>query len=38
MTPDYDFTTCARLAAELIDRATEDELADVARLLELNIG
>jgi hypothetical protein len=27
-----------RLADELIDKATKDQLADVARLLALNIG
>jgi len=33
-----DFTPYARLADELIEQATNDQLADVARLLALNIG
>jgi hypothetical protein len=33
-----DFTPYARLADELIEKATKDQLADVARLLALNIG
>ena len=32
------FPGYARLADELIERATKDQLADVARLLALNIG
>jgi len=38
MTNPEDFGTYARLADELIAKATKDELADVARLLALNIG
>jgi hypothetical protein len=38
MSDSEDFTTCARVANELINRATRDHLADVARLLALNIG
>ena len=33
-----DFTAHARLADALIEEATKDQLADVARLLALNIG
>ena len=33
-----DFPAYARLADHLIERATKDQLADVARLLALNIG
>lgn len=33
-----DFTAYAHLAGELIGKATKDQLADVARLLALNIG
>ena len=33
-----DFPAYARLADALIERATKDQLADVARLLALNIG
>jgi len=33
-----DFPAYARLADQLIERATKDQLADVARLLALNIG
>jgi len=33
-----DFTVYARLADTLIEEATKDQLADVARLLALNIG
>jgi len=33
-----DFADYARLADDLIARATEDQLADVARLLALNCG
>ncbi len=33
-----DFTAYARLADELIAKATKNQLADVARLLALNIG
>ena len=33
-----DFTAYSRLADELIAKATKDQLADVARLLALNIG
>ena len=36
-TPD-DFGAYARLADELIDKATKDQLADLVRLLALNIG
>jgi len=36
-TPD-DFGAYARLADELIGKATKDQLADVARLLALDIG
>jgi hypothetical protein len=32
------FTAYAHLADELIEKATKDQLADVARLLALNIG
>lgn len=33
-----DFEVYARLADELIGKATKEQLADVARLLALNIG
>ena len=33
-----EFTVYARLADDLIERATKAQLADVARLLALNIG
>jgi hypothetical protein len=33
-----DFTPYARLADDIIQKATKDQLADVARLLALNIG
>jgi len=33
-----DFTAYSRLADELIAKATKEQLADVARLLALNIG
>ena len=33
-----DFPAYSRLADQLIDRATKDQLGDVARLLALNIG
>ena len=33
-----DFTAYSRLADEMIDKATKNQLADVARLLALNIG
>jgi hypothetical protein len=33
-----DFAAYARLADALIERASKDQLADVARLLALNIG
>jgi hypothetical protein len=33
-----DFPAYARLADQLIERATKEQLADVARLLALNIG
>ena len=33
-----DFAPYARLADQLIEHATKDQLADVARLLALNIG
>ena len=33
-----DFPAYSRLADQLIDRATRDQLADVVRLLALNIG
>jgi len=33
-----DFTAYARLTDELIDKASKEQLADVARLLALNIG
>ena len=33
-----DFAPYARLADQLIERATKEQLADVARLLALNIG
>ena len=38
MTELDDFAAHARLADQLIDRATKNQLADVARLLALNIG
>ena len=38
MTSPDDFTAYARLADELIENATKDQLADLARLLALNIG
>lgn len=38
MTDRDDFGTYARLADELIAKADKDQLADVARLLALNIG
>ena len=38
MSDPEDFTAYTRLADELIDKATKEELADVARLLALNIG
>jgi hypothetical protein len=38
MTSPDDFTPYARLAGELIEQATKEQLADVARLLALNIG
>ena len=38
MSDPEDFTAYTRIADELIDKATKDELADVARLLALNIG
>jgi phosphoserine phosphatase len=38
MTSGEDFRAYTRLADALIDRATKDQLADVARLLALNIG
>jgi hypothetical protein len=38
MTELDDFAGHARLADQLIDRATKDQRADVARLLALNIG
>ena len=37
MSPD-DFIPYTRLADELIGKASKDQLADVARLLALNIG
>ena len=33
-----DFVSYTRLAADLIEQASKDQLADVARLLALNIG
>jgi len=33
-----DFAAYARLADDLINRATKEQVADVARLLALNIG
>jgi hypothetical protein len=33
-----DYLTYARLADELIEKATKDQLAEVAQLLALNIG
>jgi hypothetical protein len=33
-----DFVAYTRLADQLIERATKDQLADVVRLLALNIG
>ena len=33
-----DFTAYSRLADEMIDKATKNQLADVARLLALKIG
>ena len=33
-----DFAAYARLADDMIQKATKDQLADVARLLALNIG
>jgi hypothetical protein len=38
MTADQDFPSYAALADALIERATKDQLADVARLLALKIG
>ena len=38
MTEPDDFIAYARVADELIDKATKDQLAEVARLLALNIG
>ena len=38
MTSPNNFTPYARLDDELIEKATKGELADVARLLALNIG
>ena len=38
MTSPDDFTAYARLADELIEKATKDQLADAVRLLALNIG
>jgi hypothetical protein len=33
-----DFTAYARLADDLMEKATKDQIADVARLLALSIG
>jgi hypothetical protein len=33
-----DFTACSRLGDELIGKVTKEQIADVARLLALNIG
>ena len=38
MAPTEDFPAYNRLADALIERATKDQVADVARLLALNIG
>ena len=38
MAPTEDFPAYNRLADALIERATKDQLADVARLLALNTG
>lgn len=38
MSSPNDFTPYAHLADDLIEKATKDQLADVARLLALNIG
>ena len=38
MSDAIDFPAYARLADQLIERATKEQLADVARLLALNIG
>ena len=38
MTTSDDFTAYARLADQLMSKATKEQLADVARLLALNIG
>jgi hypothetical protein len=38
MSDNGDFTAYARLVDELIEQATKDQIADVARLLALNIG
>lgn len=38
MTSPEDFTPYARLADELSDKSTKEQLADVVRLLPLNIG
>ena len=38
MTEPDDVIAYARVADELIDKATKDQLAEVARLLALNIG
>jgi hypothetical protein len=38
MTSPEDFGAYARLADELIGKVTKDQLADVARLLAINIG
>jgi hypothetical protein len=36
MTSSEGFTACARLADELIEKADKDQLADVARLLDIS--
>ena len=38
MTSDDDFPPYPALADALVERATKDQVADVARLLALNIG
>ena len=38
MANDEDFRAYTRFANQLIERATKNQLADVARLLALNIG
>jgi hypothetical protein len=38
VTDTEDFRSYARLADQLIERATKDQLADVARLVAINIG